>query len=507
MEVTEPMSPDDLLGVVAVVDPDGVIRYVTPCVRRVLGHDPAGLVGRPALELVHPEDGDVARLASGPGRDPEGAAPIPLRVVHSDGSWRLLEVRVDDLHADPAVGGLLLSCRDVTRRQELAAWVQQAQQMRAVAEVTGRVAHEFNNLFTVMQGHVWRLGEVVPQDCAGVGELEALGETLERASVLTRQLLAYTRQQVLEPRVVDLAALVESMDDAVREAASSNVDVVRIGSEGQLAVRADPDQFERVVMELVANACAAMPGGGVLTVQVDRTELDDRAASAFPYAVLPGRYIRLVIGDTGTGMAPDVQARAFEPFFTMRAHRGHTGLGLSSIYGVVKQSGGYIWIESAMGVGTTVSVYLPEADSEVRTPSIDVQPREERGGPATVLVVEDNDAVRAMVVKVLMRSGFSVLEAADGEEALRLSAEYRSPIDLVVTDVMMPGMDGREMVARLRETRASVGVLFMSGYAREANMRPDIFGQDDLFIQKPFTPDVLVARVEAALQGAIRGAV
>ncbi len=374
-------------------------------------------------------------------------------------------------------------------------------QMEAVSAIAGRMAHELNNLFTLVNGSVWRLEEVTRGSGAEAAqEVESLRRSLEAASGLTRNLLAYSRQQVLEPRVADLNQMVTELVPALQDLAGKGVEVVMLADPAPATVRVDPTQLEEALFSIAENAAAAMPGGGLLSIEVSDAVLEMQDVDRYAYPVESGRYVRLTISDTGRGMSEAERERAFEPFFTTQSTEGHFGLGLSSAYGFVKQSGGYIWIDSEPSVGTSVSVYLPFVDAEPSSTSMPAAlPALRAHGPATILVVEDNPAVRSMVVRLLMRRGFSVVEAADGREALGIGEAYPSEINLLLTDVMMPHMDGRELVEKLRRSRPDLRVLYMSGYAQRASMRTHYISSSDAFVAKPFDPGALVEKVMETL--------
>jgi two-component system, cell cycle sensor histidine kinase and response regulator CckA len=370
-------------------------------------------------------------------------------------------------------------------------------QMEAVSAIAGRMAHELNNLFTLVSGSVWRIEEVVQGSGDEASrEVASLRRSMEAASGLTRNLLAYSRQQVLEPRVTDLNALVGDLVPSIEDVTGAGVEIMVLSEPGLATALVDAAQLEDALFSIAENAGAAMPAGGLLTIEVSDAVLEMQDVDRYAYPVESGRYVRLTISDTGMGMSPEQRERAFEPFFTTHATEGHFGLGLSSAYGFIKQSGGYIWIDSEEGVGTSVSIYLPFAAGE---PAKLMAPTElpalRAGGPATILVVEDNPGVRSMVVRLLMRRGFSVVEAADGLEALGIAESYPSEINLLLTDVMMPHMDGRELVEKLRHSRPELRVLYMSGYAQKASMRTHYISSSDAFVAKPFDPGVLVEKV------------
>jgi len=386
---------------------------------------------------------------------------------------------------------------DITTRKALEEQLRQAQKMEAVGKLAGGIAHDFNNLLTAISGYAEAIREAVPP----VGEVRAdVDEVLkaaDRAASLTRQLLAYSRQQVLSPRVLDLASVVEQFGGMLRRLIGEDVRLVIEHDAGDTNVRVDRSQLEQVILNLVVNARDAMPAGGTLTITTRAVEVDEALARS-QMDLEPGPYVALAVQDTGIGMAGEVQRRAFDPFFTTKAPGKGTGLGLSTVYGIVKQSGGTVWLESAPGAGTTVSIYLPrvaEAPDAVVT-----APAEPAAAPrGTVLVVEDERMVRDLVRRTLARVGYQVLEAVDGEAALALARATSGPIDLLLTDVVMPRLGGRELATRLQAERPGLRVLFMSGYASDVGELQHLVSGAGDFLQKPFAPSRLLERVGALL--------
>jgi two-component system, cell cycle sensor histidine kinase and response regulator CckA len=378
--------------------------------------------------------------------------------------------------------------------------VRRRYQMEAVASMAGRVAHELNNLFTLVQGSIWRLSDLTEKGGEAALEVSSLRRSVDAASGLTRDLLAYSRQQVLDSRVYDLNDLVESLIPRLRSSLGDSVEVMFLREPGPASAGVDAEQLGQALFSIVENAGLAMPDGGLLTLEVSEAVLEARHVDRYAYPVEPGRYVRITVSDTGVGMSGETVERAFEPFFTTRPAEGRFGLGLSSAYGIIKQSGGYIWLDSEQGIGTTVSIYLPWTDGDSTEPAPPpALPELRAGGPPTILVVEDNTSVRAMVVRLLLRKGFSVVEAADGREALSIVEGYPAEINLVLTDVMMPNMDGRELVETLRLSRPNLRALYMSGYAQKASMRTRYIAASDAFVAKPFDPETLISKVTEVL--------
>jgi CheY-like chemotaxis protein len=314
--------------------------------------------------------------------------------------------------------------------------------------------------------------------------------------MLTRQLLAFSRRQVLQPKVLDLNATVSGMATMLRRLIGEDIDLRILPGEGLGRVKADPGQVEQIILNLVVNARDAMPGGGRLTVETNNTFLDGTFSSKHPHAVA-GPHVLLAVSDIGVGMSEETQSHLFEPFFTTKERGKGTGLGLSTVYGIVKQSQGYVYVYSELGKGTTVKVYLPRVEGEDETVSPVSAPAPH--GTETVLVVEDDTPVRDFVTRVLSAKGYRVLSACEGVEALRLCGDCADPVDLLVTDVVMPGMGGRELASRVEAAKPGVRVLFVSGYTENAISHHGILEAGLEFLQKPFTTDALLRKVREVL--------
>jgi signal transduction histidine kinase/ActR/RegA family two-component response regulator len=382
-------------------------------------------------------------------------------------------------------------------QKELEQRLRQAHKMEAVGRLAGGVAHDFNNLLMIVSGHCELLSDRIPAGVPGRSSLEQIQKAAGRAVSMTRQLLAFSRMQVLEPRIIDLNAVVADMGKMLQRLIGEDIEYVFLPDPKLAAVKADSGQIGQVIMNLVVNSRDAMPNGGSITVQTRRAVLDvNEARKRHPMA--PGEYALLSVTDTGQGMDEETKAHIFEPFFTTKEVGKGTGMGLATVYGVVKQSGGFIWVESTPGKGTTFEIYLPhtrgartEDTTEAKTSAI---PR----GNETVLVVEDEAAVRELACEFLKSAGYSVLEAKNGADALETIARHSTPIHLVLADMIMPKMGGAEMAERLKQTRPEIGVLFMSGYSELAG---DQSGQisPQTILAKPFSIATLIGKVREAL--------
>ena len=484
---------DGALDAMVIADDEG--RYVE------VNAAACGLYGLSRSALLGHWIGDFA----GPGLDVasiwatfrrEGRAKGELRIIRPDGRVRELEFAAS---ADFLPGSHLAVFRDVTQRRQLEEQLRQAQKIEAVGRLAGGVAHDFNNLLNVITGY----GQMLFRRLTDGPEREktrAILQAADRAAGLTRQLLAFSRKQVLEPKVLDLNAVVSGMDEMMRRLIGEDIELQAELAPDLGRTRADPGQLEQVLMNLVVNARDAMPRGGRVTLETSNAEMDD-AYVRDHLGARPGRYVTLAVCDTGLGMDAETQKHIFEPFFTTKEKGKGTGLGLATVYGIVKQSEGYIWVDSAPGAGTTVRVYLPWVEAEpVPEPKPPVAPEEmATRGTETVLLVEDEDMVRRMTREVLEGAGYRVLEASSGFEALRVSAGHGGRLDLLLTDVVMPGMSGRELAERLAPVRPGMKVLYMSGHTDDAIFHHGVTQAGTGFLQKPFTPDALERRVRDLL--------
>jgi PAS domain S-box-containing protein len=390
--------------------------------------------------------------------------------------------------------------RDVTERLRLEEQLRQAQKMEAVGRLAGGVAHDFNNVLSVILSY----GEMLLADMKP-GEpmhddMQEIHKAGKRAAELTRQLLMFSRQQVLAPKVLDLNDVLTSMDKMLQRILGADVDLVSLPTQPLGRVRADPSNIEQVIMNLVVNARDAMPRGGKLTMETDNVVLDDAYAQAH-LGVKPGPHVMLAVSDTGTGIDKATLARIFEPFFTTKESGKGTGLGLSTVFGVVQQSGGSVWVYSEVGKGTTFKVYLPRVDAAVEVAGETVPPTTLRGSE-TILVVEDDDQVRVVAGGILRRSGYHVIEARNAGEALLHSEKHPATIHLLLSDVVMPQMSGPELAKRLASARPDMRVLCMSGYTDDSIVRHGVLEAHIAYLQKPITPEALTTRVREVLDGA-----
>ena len=427
-------------------------------------------------------------------------------ILFKDG--RLFERYTMPMMDDGSVIGRLWSFRDATDRkkaeeekEKLRAQLQQAMKMEAVGRLAGGVAHDFNNLLTAIMGNIsLALMKLSPSDPAG-GLLSEANKAAESAATLTQQLLAFSRKQIIQPKVLDLNLLIADMNKLLFRLIGENIDLKTVPGEDLGTVKVDAGQFEQIVVNLAVNARDAMPEGGMLLIETANVDLDEEYCARHPY-VRPGRFVMLAVSDTGHGMSEEVKRRIFEPFFTTKSKGIGTGLGLATIYGVVKQSNGSIEVYSEVGKGTTFKIYLPRVEGgDAGTPESSL-PIELPEGSETVLLVEDEKIVRDLGVRILERSGYRVMQAGNGDEAIALAMEYGERIDLLMTDVVMPGMHGHELANRLTRIHPETRVLFTSGYTDDAIVHHGVLDEGVSFIGKPYSPSALARKVREVLDKA-----
>jgi PAS domain S-box-containing protein len=478
---------------ISVSSPAGRFLEVNDAFCAMLGWSRAELVGKhiadvEALESAADIEARIGRLAA------TGGDRFDSRYRRKDGTLLDVEVAVRRIDAGGRIAGFI---RDVTERRLLEARLHQAEKLESIGRLAGGVAHDFNNLLTVIMSCAEGLREGIaagaPPSREDAEEILAAGR---RAGDLTRQLLAFARKQVIAPITLDLLEAVRGSERLLRRVLGEDVELAVSGGPAPWPVRCDPGQLEQVILNLALNARDAMPGGGRIVLSVENVEVGARHLAAYPF-MRPGSYVRMIFADTGRGMSAEVKQHIFEPFFTTKPRGQGTGLGLATVYGIVKQSDGYILVESEEGQGTRFEVYLPRAAGE-RAPASPPPPTVARGGSETVLVVEDEPLVRAVTARALAAAGYRVLVAADGGEALDIAA--REPrLDLLVTDVIMPGKSGRAVADELRRERPGLRVLFVSGYPRDAISRAGVLDSGVEFLPKPFTALVLQERVRHVL--------
>lgn len=479
--------------------------YVSPAYERIWGRSCESLYQSPSTfhESIHADDRE--RMTQSLQQQRLGEWDEVYRIVRPDGSVRWIRARaypVRDEHGQTyRVAGV---SRDITEQRGLEEQFRQSQKMEAVGRLAGGVAHDFNNLLSVILGYTsFVLEELKPADPLRT-DVEQVFHAGKRASDLTRQLLAFSRQQVLQPKVIDLGFVVSGMKGMLERLLGADIELALLTPSSVGKVHADPSQVEQIVMNLAVNARDAMPHGGKLTIEIGSVEID--AAHALEKdGVAPGSFVTLSVTDTGTGLDATTRERMFEPFFTTKETGKGTGLGLSTVYGIVKQSHGYIGVQSEPKKGTTLKVYLPRTDlvlaSEAPTRP---PPPATLAGNETILLVEDDEQVRVMTRTLLRRHGYNVLDAQNGGEAFLISEKHDKKIHLLLTDVVMPRMSGRELAERLVPMRTDMRVLYVSGYAEDAIVHHGVLKDGISFLQKPSTPEALLLKVREVLDSEVK---
>jgi two-component system, cell cycle sensor histidine kinase and response regulator CckA len=482
-----------------VVDREGrVVRFNRECELRT-GFRADEVIGRSAWETVAPPEEQVTTR---PAFDLLCAGGSPTKfeshILTKDGKRRRIMWSNRGIAGpDGSVVYVVGTGIDVTEQRLLEEQFRQSQKMEAVGRLAGGVAHDFNNLLTAITGYgdlvLMRLNESDPIR----PDVEEMKSAAHRAAALTRQLLAFSRKQTLAPTLLDLNAVVRKIHNLLKRLIGEDIQLTERPDPALGTVEADPGQIEQVIMNLAVNARDAMPTGGKLTLETANVDVDEAFAIQNP-DLRAGRYVLLAVSDTGTGMSEEVRSHLFEPFFTTKEQGRGTGLGLATVFGIVKQSGGAIEVLSEVGRGTTFKVYLPRAG---KTKPVEVAPavKAPERGSETILLVEDDDIVRTLSHRILASTGYKVLEARNGGEALAICESYRDPIHALVTDVVMPVMSGKDLADRLVRLRPAIKVLFLSGYTSGALGDHGVLADGVAFLQKPFSPDALKRRVREVL--------
>jgi two-component system cell cycle sensor histidine kinase/response regulator CckA len=485
---------------VIITDPQGNIVYANPTFEALMGYSQAEAVGRNPRFLKS-------------GVQDEAFYRTLWQTITSGKVWRgrLVNRRKDGTlctmdgtispvrNADGIITNYVAVRRDVTVIVALEAQFRHAQKMEAVGRLAGGVAHDFNNILSVILSYAEMVGGDLKPDEPARADIEEIRKAALRATDLTRQLLAFSRQQVLEAKVLNLSQSVAGLEKMLRRLLGADVELVMLSPTGLGNVKADPGQVEQILMNLAVNARDAMPQGGKLTIETANVELDDDYARAHANA-RAGAYVMLAVSDTGTGMDAETQARIFEPFFTTKEKGKGTGLGLATVFGIVAQSNGHILVYSEPGKGTTFKIYFPRTSGAAVVDSSQPPAPEPGRGSETILLVDDDDQVRAVARAILRRNGYVVLEASSGGEAFLICEQHEAKIHLLLTDVIMPRMSGRQLADRLAKLRPQMKVLFMSGYTDDTVLQHGILESGVAFLQKPLTPTSLTSKVRQVLR-------
>jgi two-component system, cell cycle sensor histidine kinase and response regulator CckA len=480
---------------ISLLDQEGRFVYASPSYKCVLGYDPAELIGTSAFDLIHPDD-----LAAVPEPwsllRPQGTGAATFRYRHASGAWLYLDASGAVVER-PGGAYVVNVSRDVTERKDLEARFRHAQKLESIGQLAGGVAHDFNNLLTAILGYAELGLELLPPDAPAYGDLEEIQKTAKRGAKLTKQLLAFARRQVIELQVLNLNDLILNMNNLLRRLIGEDIELVIRSTRDLWPIKADPNQIEQVIVNLAVNARDAMPKGGTLLIEIDNVPFDEENERQ-NVGVTAGEYVMLAVSDTGAGMTEAIRQKIFEPFFTTKEPGHGTGLGLATCYGIITQHGGDIQVSSRLGHGTSFKIRLPRVDgvaSTLPTDSTEELPR----GSETVLLVEDDRTTRALIARVLRHQGYRVLEAENGVEALHMAQELVEPIDLLLTDMIMPRMSGKALVEHFIQLYSRASVLFISGYADSTTAHQTALEPIAAFLQKPFSPAELARKVRAVL--------
>jgi PAS domain S-box-containing protein len=469
---------------IAVLTPDGVVREVNHRWLEILGRPQGELVGRNIRECVSASWMTSDRTS-------------PIEISRPDGSTVLVEFSSTTIHLEGERLVLTIG-REVTRQHRLEEQLRQAQKLEAIGQLAGGVAHDFNNVLTAILGLCELLTRELGPEAPQQTHVVEITKAAQRAAALTKQLLAFGRQQILQPKILDVNALISEVVPMLRRVMFEHIDIDVSVTPNVGLITIDPTQLEQILVNLAVNASDAMPRGGKLTIETAQATIDERASQQRLMA--PGEYVTLRVSDTGEGMDAETLERIFDPFFTTKGVGKGTGLGLATVYGIVKQSGGYISVSSEVGRGSTFKIYLPRARGQA--PSVVEPPARSAdvsGGSETVLVVEDEESVRSLVRATLERSGYRVLDAGNPREAITVAQGFQGPIHLLLSDVIMPESEGPPLFDRLMKERPGMRVLYMSGYAHEAVVQQGLRIQGTGFLQKPFMPQDLKRKVREVL--------
>jgi PAS domain S-box-containing protein len=488
---------------------DAKMQFVNEAFARMVGYSVEEVIGMDFQQLVAPED---LEMVSDRYIRRQVGEYVPneyeFRMLHKDGVTRVIvnmNVGLINYHRRIASMGTVKDITERKRAEEerlaLQEQLRQSQKMEAIGHLAGGIAHDFNNLLCIIKGYSQFSLTELKESNPLKENIEEIQKAADRASNLTRQLLALGRRQIMDMKVLDLNDILRDLKKMLHRVIGEDIELVTSSAKDLGRVKTDHGQIEQVVMNLVVNARDAMPKGGKLTIETANVELNEEYARTH-IDVTPGRYVTLSVSDTGCGMTPEVKKRIFEPFFTTKERGKGTGLGLSMVYGIVKQSGGYIWVYSEPGKGTTFKIYLPRIDEDVESVRLGTPLPKSLQGSETILLVEDDEMVLRLARTVLQKNGYNVLEAANAEEALRMAQKHSdNPIHLMVTDVVMSKMNGRELADCLISLRPKMKVLYMSGYTENTIVHHGVLDPGINYIQKPFTPDALARKVREVLDG------
>ena len=486
--------------------PVGTFLSANPAFAHMLGYaTPEELIAsvhdiRTQLYVDPDQRAEVQRLIETNGL----AQHFECELYRKDGSRTWISTNVRTIREEGTVVRYEGTAEDIGERKQLEGQLRQSQKMEAVGLLAGGVAHDFNNSLSVIAGYSDLLQMSLPANDPLRRYTQEIAKAAERAAALTRQLLAFSRKQVIQPVILDLNNVILEMEKMLRRLIGEDMDIVILGDAEPARVKADPSQMEQIVMNLAVNARDAMPQGGKLLIKTTSGYLDETYRRQYPY-FQPGNYVTIRFSDTGLGMDKETQARVFEPFFTTKKAGKGTGLGLSTVYGIVKQNGGYITVQSEPGRGSTFKIHLPQAEGTPQLAKLTETSGPGPRGSATILLVEDEEALRELARNCLESHGYRVLEAGDGKSALEKAAQHQNPIQLLLTDVVMPRMSGRELADRMCTFYPGIRVVYMSGYTDDLIAQYGVLDADTMLLEKPFTLASLLKKVHQALQTQAKG--
>jgi PAS domain S-box-containing protein len=483
------------------VDREGRIVLANARTEAMFGYGRDELLGQPVEMLLPTASRDVhktyrADYFSKPRVRPMGLG-FDLAGHRKDGADFPVEISLSYVETEAGVFGIAF-ITDITERKRLEDQLIQSQKMEAVGRLAGGVAHDFNNMLTIISGYNRMLLDQLSTIDPLRGYAEEILKAADRAAALTNQLLAFSRRQLMQPRILDINSLIQDTEKMLRRLIGEDIELTIALRPDIGNIKADPGQIEQVIFNLAANARDAMPSGGRLTIETANVQLDLDYGKTH-LGVTPGAYVMIAVSDTGEGMDAETKRRIFEPFFTTKERGRGTGLGLATVYGIVKQNGGDIWVYSEPSKGTIFKIYLPrvlaQADQAAQTPA-----KAAKWGAETILLVEDEQGVRHLIREMLKQQGYTILEATDGQEALKIVATYEKPIDLLLTDVVLPKISGSKLAGEVQTLRPDIKVLFISGYTENAIAHHGVLDSDVNFLSKPFTLESLVGKIRGVLQ-------
>jgi PAS domain S-box-containing protein len=480
------------------LDLEGNVTSLNKSAEEVMGWTRAEALSINLKSLVAPEHANLCTQIMQRILNEEPLQHFEISLLRKDGRKALLETSARLIYSDGRRQGIQGIARDVTERRQLESMVRQSQKLEAIGRLSGGLAHDFNNLLCVISGHAELLSERLEETLPAARNVMQIKKAVDSASTLVRQLLAFSRKQVFHPQILNLNAIVVETEKLLGRLIGEDIEFFTSLEPELGPVQVDPIQVEQVLVNLVLNARDAMPQGGKLTIETYNMDLEEGSRSNG--GITPaGKYVVLAVTDNGCGMDEETQSRIFEPFYTTKELGKGTGLGLATVYGIVRQSGGFIWVYSEIDQGTTLKVYLPRVNDPAAALPSEQTKRDVRRGTETVLLVENAEPLRALAKEFLKSSGYAVMEADNGKEALQIAKAFSGPIDLLLTDVIMPGMGGKQLAAQLTGLRPATKVLYMSGYPDDGIVKSGILGSGMAFLEKPFTREILLRKVRQAL--------